>query len=114
MGVSEEKPFECLNCGECCRIRGFVRIDAAEADRIAAFLSLEPRAFVEEYARLAINRRGLELGEKPNGECVFLLGNDCLIHPVKPAQCRSFPAGWRYPGVEELCPACRRAGGTEG
>ena len=64
-------------------------------------------AFAAEYARLALDRRSLELGEKENGECVFLLGNECVIHPVKPAQCRAFPDGWRYPGAEEICPACR-------
>lgn len=97
----------CLRCGECCRVRGFVRLGAGEADRIAVFLGMDPRAFAAEYARLAPDRRSLELGEKENGECVFLLGNECVIHPVKPAQCRTFPNGWRYPGAEEICPACR-------
>lgn len=96
----------CLRCGECCRIRGFVRLRAGEVDRIAAFLAMEPRAFVAEYTRLSANRRGLELGEKGNGGCVFLLGSECVIHPVKPEQCRTFPGGWRYPGAEEICPAC--------
>ena len=108
MGVPVEAPFECLGCGDCCRVRGFVRVSAGEVDRIAAFLGLDPRAFAEEYTRFAAHRRGLELEEKPDGACVFLLGDGCAIHPVKPAQCRNFPAGWRYPGVEEVCPAWRQ------
>ncbi len=89
---------------------------ASEAEttlRLVAYAVPEPGwskiipAFAAEYARLAPDRRSLELGEKENGECVFLLGNECVIHPVKPAQCRAFPDGWRYPGAEEICPACR-------
>jgi len=105
MQIPGGERFTCLGCGECCRIRGFVRVSAEEIDRIAAYLVVDPRAFVQEYTRLSGNRRGLELGEKENGECVFLRGNECVIHPVKPAQCRNFPAAWRYPGVDELCPA---------
>lgn len=96
---------ECRRCGACCRVRGFVRVGAEEVDGIAAFLSLEPRLFVERYTRLSPDRSGLELEERENGECVFLAGDECAVHPVKPAQCRDFPALWRYPGIEEICPA---------
>lgn len=105
---ADSRGSTCRQCGACCRIRGFVRVSAEEIDRIASFLRVDPHAFVEEYTRLAGNRRGIELGEKENGECVFLRGNECAIHPVKPAQCRNFPVVWRYPGVGELCPAWLR------
>jgi Fe-S-cluster containining protein len=98
----------CLRCGDCCRIKGFVRVSAGEIDRMASFLAVDPRDFVERYTRLSANRRGLELEERENGECIFLLGNECGVHSVKPAQCRGFPGVWRFPGVEEICPAWRR------
>jgi Fe-S-cluster containining protein len=106
-GPSKKTPvaIRCLQCGECCRIRGFVRLRPDEIDRIAEFLGLPTGAFTERYTRLALNRSGLELKEKRNGECIFLNGNSCTIHPVKPVQCKSFPAYWNYPGAEEICPA---------
>ncbi len=76
-----------------------------EIDRIAELLHISPHAFANRYTRLAHDRCGLELEEKENGECIFLEGAECAIHAVKPGQCRTFPDGWRYPGVEEICPA---------
>lgn len=81
--------FECQRCGQCCRGRGGVRLDAEEAARAAAFLGLEPGEF----------RRFLAPGEAPwdiicaeNGFCVFS-GPDgfCRIHPVKPKICCQWP-----------------------
>ena len=76
-----------------------------EIDRIAELLHISPHAFANRYTRLAHDRCGLELEEKENGECIFLEGAECAIHAVKPGQCRTFPDGWRYSGVEEICPA---------
>ena len=76
-----------------------------EIDIIAELLHISPHAFANRYTRLAHDRCGLELEEKENGECIFLEGAECAIHAVKPGQCRTFPDGWRYPGVEEICPA---------
>jgi Fe-S-cluster containining protein len=109
---SDTASQQCVRCGECCRIRGFVRVSAEEIDRIASFLGLVPRDVTNRFTRLAGNRHGLELRERDNGECVFLEGSDCAIQPVKPRQCRTFPDGWRYPGVEEICPAYVPLSGT--
>ncbi|MDD5557529.1 MAG: YkgJ family cysteine cluster protein [bacterium] len=96
----------CARCGECCRLRGFVRVTGEEIGRIAAFLGIADDDCIDRYTRLAGNRHGLELAERVSGECVFLDGNDCGVHPVKPLQCRTFPRLWRYPGADALCPAC--------
>ena len=70
--------------------------------------------FIQEFTRLAQDRRGLALREKPNGECVFLDGNDCSVQPVKPQQCRDFPNLWNFPGFEKICRAIpRMVGETE-
>ena len=102
---SGKQTSACRRCGECCRIRGFVRVSNDEVDCIAELLGISPNSFAERYTRLAQDRCGLELEEKENGECVFLEGAECVIHAVKPRQCRTFPDAWRYPGVEEICPA---------
>ena len=43
--------------------------------------------------------------EKPNGECIFLAGDECAVQAVKPQQCREFPNLWNFPGFEQTCRA---------
>lgn len=105
--MNTESHHACRRCGACCRIRGFVRVSGDEISAIAAFLSMGEREFIHRFTRLSRNRAGLDLAEHENGACVFLQGVQCLIQQVKPQQCRTFPDGWRYPGVEEICPAYR-------
>jgi len=96
--------YQCVRCGNCCRWPGWVRVSAEEVDRIAEYLELEPRDFIERFTRLRPARDGLALVEKPDGACVFLEGrNVCAIQPVKPAQCEGFPNAWRFPGWRQLC-----------
>jgi Fe-S-cluster containining protein len=83
-----------------------VRLGEAEVDRIAAYLGLEPRAFVESYAALTADRRSLTLGERPDGACIMLTpANECRVHAAKPLQCQGFPERWRFPGFERSCQA---------
>ena len=64
--------------------------------------------FIQKFTRLAVDRRGLVLQDKPNGECIFLEGNDCSVQSVKPQQCRDFPNLWNFPGFEKICHAIPR------
>jgi Fe-S-cluster containining protein len=64
--------------------------------------------FIQQCTRLRATRNGLALQEKPNGECIFLDGNDCSVQPVKPQQCRDFPNLWNFPGFEKQCHAIPR------
>ena len=50
-------------------------------------------------------RSGLALTDQANGACVFLVGDDCRVNPVKPQQCRDFPNLWNFPGAEQSCRA---------
>jgi len=61
--------------------------------------------FVERYTRLRTNRQGLSLIEKENHECIMLENNACIIHEVKPEQCRGFPNKWNFPGWRQVCEA---------
>jgi len=99
---------ECQRCTACCRWPGQVRLTDAEITRLATFLGLGPGEFIERFTRLRDDRRGLSLVEKPNGECVFLAGDDCSVQPVKPQQCRDFPNLWSFPGFEKVCRAVPR------
>jgi len=79
-----------------------------EITRLAAFHELSEHDFIQRFTRLAHDRRGLALQEKPSGACVLLIGNDCAVQSVKPQQCRDFPNLWKYPGAEQSCRAIPR------
>ena len=97
----------CRRCGACCRWGGYVRLLEGEAARLASFLGMTERAFVDRYARLTNDRKALSLIEQDDGACVFYEGEPtgCRVHEVKPAQCRAFPSGWRFPGFQRVCAA---------
>ena len=97
--------YECQRCTACCRWPGQVRLTDEEIARLAAFKSLSEFDFIQEYTRLTQDRRGLALKDKPNGECIFLEGNDCAVQSIKPKQCRDFPNLWNFPEFEKVCKA---------
>ena len=101
--------FACRCCGACCRIpNGIVRVSEAEIARIAAFLGVSEATFIDRDCAVAPDRRGLILHSHPNGACVWLTAdNRCLIHPVKPDKCRTFPYDWTNPDSHEICPGLK-------
>lgn len=90
--------FQCVRCGACCRQPGEVRLLDDELAPMAALLALSVEDFTQRHTRLRDDRRGLSLQEQPDGACIFLEGTppSCRIQAAKPAQCRAFPATWRY------------------
>ena len=104
---------ECQRCTACCRWPGQVRLTDAEIARLAAFKQLGEVDFIQQFTRLRPDRLGLSLLEKPNGECVFLTGDDCSVQAVKPQQCRDFPNLWNFPGYEKVCHAIPRLVGDD-
>jgi hypothetical protein len=100
--------LECQRCTACCRWPGQVRLTDFEITRLAAFKGLNEHDFIQQYTRLTRERRGLALMDKPNGECIFLEGEDCSVQSVKPQQCRDFPNLWNHPGAEKMCQAIPR------
>ena len=106
--------FQCARCGNCCRGDGYVRVDAAEMDRIAGFLEMPREEFVAQYTREPrIPEHAIEcfrwLIDKPDAaECVFLTNEGCRINPVKPGRCGEFPFRWRTPDILDYCEGLRR------
>ncbi len=86
--VSPEKLFKCQKCGECCQGYGGTYVSARDIERIAAYLKVDPRRFIENYCQLSGDRPVLAQG--PNGYCRFWDGL-CTIHAVKPRMCRQWP-----------------------
>ena len=94
--------FKCLRCNECCRQPGFVYLRHDDADRIAGFLKMEARDFIDQFCDLE-ERRYLVLKKYPDEACIFLDENGCKIHPVKPGQCKDFPRKWRTRRSFDYC-----------
>jgi uncharacterized protein len=83
-------------------------LSQGEIARIAAFKGLSEMVFIQKFTRLTTDRRGLALQDQPGGSCVFLVGDECAVQPVKPQQCRDFPNLWNFPGFEKVCRAVPR------
>jgi Fe-S-cluster containining protein len=100
--------LECQRCTACCRWPGQVLLIDEEISRLAAFKGMSERDFIQQFAKLRPDHRGLALKEKPDGACVFLEGENCAVQPVKPQKCREFPNLWNFPGFEKVCQAIPR------
>lgn len=94
-------PEACESCsGKCCRKEsGYVWVKKADILRIASYTGLESGIIINDYLvkigkRYSIKEVDFE-GEFP---CVFfdMSAHKCLIYPVRPAQCRSFPFWEEY------------------
>lgn len=97
--------FTCQRCGSCCRVPGYVALEAGEAEAIAGFLELDIYAFTAQYTTITVNRNNLSLMEQPDGGCIFIQDdNTCRIQPVKPAQCKGFPFQWKSKQLKAICP----------
>jgi Fe-S-cluster containining protein len=106
--------FTCQCCGSCCRVPGYVALEAGEAEAIAGFLGLDIYAFTAQYATITVNRNNLSLIERPDGGCIFIQDdNTCRIQSVKPAQCKGFPSQWKSKQLKAICPELR-VGATRG
>lgn len=112
----ENTSFEftgCQRCGACCRWPGQVRVSPEEIRQIALYLGSNEWSFIQRFTRLGLDRMGLVLEDKGDGECVFLTPEGCSIQPAKPQQCRDFPYRWHNPGLEQFCAGMKRREGVQ-
>ena len=108
--------FRCTQCGDCCTgAEGYVWVNQAEIDAMAARLGMEPAAFEEAYVRRVGIRRSLN--ERPGGDCVLLDAKTrgCTVYAERPRQCRTWPfwdsnlkspAAWDEAAA--ACPGCNK------
>jgi Fe-S-cluster containining protein len=89
-----EFDLQCQRCAACCRWPGEVRLTSDEVAKLAAFLSLSEKEFIETHTRLRQDRQGLALKARDDHSCIFLEGNSCMVQSVKPQQCKEFPNRW--------------------
>jgi Fe-S-cluster containining protein len=104
--------FQCTGCGDCCTgAPGYVWVNQAEIDALAARLDMSPEEFERKYVRDVGVRRTLK--ERRNYDCVFLDAETrkCTVYEDRPRQCRTWPfwnsnlkspAAWQR--TCEVCP----------
>jgi uncharacterized protein len=89
-----EFELQCQRCAACCRWPGEVRLTDGEVARLAPFLGMNEKEFIETHTRLRNDRKGLALKVRSDHSCIFLDGNACVVQSVKPQQCKDFPNRW--------------------
>jgi uncharacterized protein len=107
--------FKCTACGDCCTgAPGYVWVNKAEIEALAAELGMEVAKFEHKYVRQIGVRKSLK--EFKNGDCVFFDGQTrkCKVYKVRPRQCRTWPfwdSNLRSPEAwAETCQACPGSG----
>lgn len=126
--------FECTKCGACCCDEFLlVTVTGYDLVKIAAILGLGPDELLKALDFYIVSdgittpigleripsvqtERGLAfmaLKKMENGDCIFLKEDLCMIHPVRPLVCRSFPfvftesegqRNWGLSAKKEICP----------
>ena len=97
--------FSCKRCGNCCKWPGIVRLTDNDISRISEYLNIPPEEFIEEYTKLAPDRRCLTLLDNHHGGCIFYTEPPpgCKVQEVKPVQCCDFPEKWRNRSWRQHC-----------
>jgi len=84
--------FKCTGCGNCCTgAPGYVWVNKAEIETIAAAVGLDVQRFEKRYVRrVGVRKSLLELA---NGDCIFFDADRrlCQVYDVRPRQCRTWP-----------------------
>jgi Fe-S-cluster containining protein len=108
--------FACRGCGDCCTgSPGYVWVNKAEIEALAAAMRIDVVEFERRYVRKVGIRKSLI--EWSNGDCIFFHGESrtCEVYDVRPRQCRTWPfwpsnlaspAAWE--DTAERCPGCNR------
>lgn len=108
--------FQCTQCGDCCSgAEGYVWVNQAEIDAMAARTGMTPADFEAAYVKQVGKRRSLK--ERPGGDCVLLdeQTRKCMAYEERPRQCKTWPfwdSNLRSPEAwaeaAEACPGCNK------
>jgi Fe-S-cluster containining protein len=81
--------YACRRCRRCCSHKR-IQINPYEAARLARALGETTGAF---RSRWTADGEGVVLRQTPEGACVFLGPEGCMVHPDRPLVCRLYPLG---------------------
>lgn len=95
---SDEFSFACAGCGDCCRSRRDLVLSGLDLYRLARWMRLPPRTVAEAFCRREIGAASClpVLVLRPSartGDCPFLEGDGCAVHPARPLACALYPLG---------------------
>lgn len=92
--------FGCDCCGECCKTRGDILLNAYDVMRLQKSLGISFRELLVTYCELYIgNTSGLPIVRlRTDARCPFLFHKKCYVQDAKPAVCALFPLGRIYDG----------------
>ena len=109
--IGSTQKFKCRQCGACCVGEGVVWLNEDDIKGIAEYLELSRKEFLRRYTRryLGVSTPALKDQDDEAISCIFLRPGGCLVHPVKPYQCKTFPHLWTREDAMEICPAMRNA-----
>ena len=126
--------FECIKCGECCRRKGLiVTVTGRDVARLSSTLGMAAPDLLRALDFYVLPENGtapkglrdtpllktesgnayMALRKMESGDCIFLKDNQCMIHPIRPFVCRTFPfvfrnvAGerkWGLSSMKDICP----------
>ncbi|MFH1615735.1 MAG: YkgJ family cysteine cluster protein [Planctomycetota bacterium] len=84
--------FECMQCGRCCSgpAEGYIWVTKAEVKRIAQFLEMSVQEVAGRFLSCIGFRRTI-IEDRITKDCIFLQEGKCVIYPVRPNQCRTWP-----------------------
>ena len=85
--------IDCRQCAECCRV-GEVPLAQRDIERLARFLGIPERNFVEQYIvvdKTGPDATGAAILRRTASGCVFLDGKDCTVYAARPGNCDRFP-----------------------
>lgn len=92
--------WQCRKTGECCKrfISTGPRVSKSEELLIVQSLDnqeisnhLQSIGFTKDDVKKSIDNRGSLPVIQDQGTCVFLKGDECIIHQVKPKVCKDYP-----------------------
>tara|TARA_Y100001970_G_C14108227_1_gene789385 strand:+ start:803 stop:1240 length:438 start_codon:yes stop_codon:yes gene_type:complete len=93
MNIKKGIKFQCQGSGNCCVSRGsygFVYLSKNDVNRLAHFINLKTKDFIEKYCDYT--NGFLHLKENnANGDCQFLKDKKCSVYRARPIQCRTWP-----------------------
>jgi len=88
--------FECMQCGRCCAgpSEGYIWVTKPEIELIANHLKITTAQVRRKFLR-RVGLRTTIIEHHLNKDCIFLQERGgqrtCMIYPVRPSQCRSWP-----------------------
>jgi len=79
---------KCSQCGLCCRLF-LINLSKEEYQSAKYKTQFEEFGFIDDFKK-AISCGANILKRRKNGDCIYLEGNNCSIHEIRPQVCKEF------------------------